>query len=68
MVFDVTNDVANGLELLSFLIGNVDAEFFLKRHDELDGVEGVGTEVFDEFGSMSAPKETGLIPDLFRIW
>ena len=58
MVFDVANDIADGLKLLSFFIGNVDAEFFLKRHDELDGVERVGTEVFDELGFWS---------DLFRV-
>jgi len=52
VVFDVANDIADGLKLLSFFIGNVDAEFFLKRHDELDGVEGVSTEVLDELGFL----------------
>mgnify|MGYP007073585307 CR=1 FL=1 len=50
VIFNVANDVADGLKLLSLFIRNVDAEFFLKRHDELDGVERVGTEVFDELG------------------
>jgi hypothetical protein len=53
VVFNISNDVTNGLKLLSLLVRNVDAEFFLKRHDELDGVEGVGTEVFDELGLWS---------------
>ncbi len=30
------------------VIGNLDAEFFFERHDQLDGVEAVGAQIFDE--------------------
>lgn len=48
---DVFDDVADALEFFGFLIGDFDGEFLLKGHDEFHGVEGVGTEVFDEAGS-----------------
>ena len=50
VVFDVANDVAYGLKFFGFFIGDFDAEFFFECHDEFDGVEGVGTKVFNEFG------------------
>lgn len=46
---DVAYDVADGEKLFCFVIRNFNAEFFFKRHYELDGIEGIGTEVFDEF-------------------
>ncbi len=49
-VGDISDDVANGLELFSFFIGNFDIEFFFEGHDELDGIERVCAEIFDEFG------------------
>ena len=48
--FDVFHDVSDALEFFGFFIGHFDGEFFFKGHDELDGVEGVGPEVFDEAG------------------
>ena len=30
------------------VVGNLDAEFFFERHDQLDGVEAVRAEIFDE--------------------
>ncbi len=45
---DVFDHVSDALELLSILVGNFDSEFFFESHDELDGIERVGTEVFDE--------------------
>jgi hypothetical protein len=46
--FDVFDDVADALELFGLFIRHFDAEFFFQRHHELDGVEGIGAEVFNE--------------------
>src|ERR1700733_10417143 len=35
------------------IIGNLAAKFFLECHDELDGVEAVGTKIVDEAGVFS---------------
>ena len=45
---DVGDSIADGLDALSILVGDGDAELLLKRHDELDDVERVGAEVVDE--------------------
>ena len=37
-----------GVLFLGFLVGNFDAEFLFKRHDQLDGVERIGAEVVNE--------------------
>ena len=42
--------VADGAELLRVLVGDVDVELLLERHDQLDGVQTVGAEVFHEAG------------------
>ena len=47
---DVGHHVAYSLELLGFFIRDFDVKFFFECHDEFDGVERVGTEIFDEFG------------------
>jgi hypothetical protein len=47
---DVANDITHGEQFFCCFIGHFDAEFFFKRHHELNGIERVGTEVFDEFG------------------
>jgi hypothetical protein len=49
-VLDVLHDVADGEELLRVAVGYFYAKFFFKSHDELDDVEGVGTQVLDKFG------------------
>ena len=38
------------MEFFGFFVGDFDGEFFFESHDEFDGVEGVGAEVFDEAG------------------
>lgn len=48
---DESHDVANGLELLCLIVWNFNVEFLFESHDELDGVEGVGTEVLNELSS-----------------
>src|SRR5215813_2865985 len=39
---DVLDGFLDARDLLGVLVGNLDAEFFLERHDELDGVERIG--------------------------
>jgi hypothetical protein len=48
---DVFDNVSYALEFLGFLIRDFDGELFLKGHDEFHGIQGVGTEVFDEAGT-----------------
>src|SRR4051794_16551686 len=48
VLVDVAVGVANALNLLRVLVGNLDAELLLETHDEFDGVERVGPEVVDE--------------------
>lgn len=46
---DVGYDITDGEKFFCFVIGYFNAEFFFEGHYELDGIEGIGTEVFDEF-------------------
>src|SRR5262245_17520887 len=45
---DVVDRFLHARDLLGILVGNLDAEFLLERHDELDRVERVGAQVVDE--------------------
>src|SRR6185312_8326741 len=44
-VFDRVADRHNGF---GGIIGNLDAELFFERHHQLDGVEAVGAQIFNE--------------------
>ena len=48
--FDIFYDVSDALEFFGLFIGHFDGEFFFKGHDEFNGVEGVGAEVFNKAG------------------
>lgn len=48
LAFDVLDRIADGGQLLGVFIRNLGAEFFFQRHHELDLIEGVGAEIFDE--------------------
>src|SRR3990170_718608 len=48
VLFDVAVGIANGVDLLGRVVGNLDAELFLESHHQLDDVEAVGTQVVDE--------------------
>jgi len=48
MFFDVFDDIADGREFFSLFIRHFDAELLFQRHDQLDGVERIRAEVFDE--------------------
>src|SRR5262249_60008354 len=58
VLFEKFDCVADGQNRLGGVIRNFTAEFFLKRHDELDRIETIGTEVIDE---------TGVLGDLLRL-
>src|SRR5215468_1166590 len=45
---EVGDDVAEGLELLGVVLGDLDSELLLHRHHELDEVERIGPEVVGE--------------------
>ena len=54
--FDVGDSVSYGLDLLGLFVGNFDAEFFLKLHDEVNGVEWISTQIGGErcsFGNLA---------------
>src|SRR5688572_18508678 len=48
VLFDVLVGVANRVDLLGRVVGNLDAELFLEGHHQLDNVEAVGAEIVDE--------------------
>src|SRR6266508_7002367 len=48
VLLDVFRGVADGLDLLGFLVGDLHPELFLEAHDELHEVERVGVQIFHE--------------------
>jgi hypothetical protein len=40
-------------DLLGRVVGDLDAEFFLEGHHQLDGVEAVGAQIVDEARAFS---------------
>ena len=50
MLLDEVDGVADGLDLLGGIVGNLDAEFLFERHHQFDGVEAVGAQIVDELG------------------
>src|SRR5918992_3687572 len=50
LLVQVVHGVADGPQLLGVLIRDVDVEFLLEGHDQLDGVQAVGAEVVHEAG------------------
>src|SRR5512135_3303760 len=48
----VPHDIVDGLadrgQLLGLVVGDIQPELLLEGHDQLDGVQGVGTEIVDE--------------------
>src|SRR4029079_14337518 len=45
---EVIHGVADRLELVGILVGDVETELLLERHDQLDDVERIRAEVLDE--------------------
>src|ERR1044072_2647425 len=50
VALDEADSVADGLDLLGGIVGNLDAEFLFERHHQFDGIQAVGTQVVDELG------------------
>src|SRR5690242_9158678 len=48
LVVEVLHRIADRAELLRLFVGDVDVEFLLERHDQLDGVEAVGAQILHE--------------------
>src|SRR5437016_13036953 len=51
LLVQVLHRLPHGAELLGLLVGDVDVEFLLEGHDQLNGVEAVGAEVLHELAS-----------------
>src|SRR5258708_39267558 len=50
VALDEADGVADGLDLLGGVVRDLDAEFLLEGHHQLDGIEAVRAKVVDEFG------------------
>src|SRR6266478_6825995 len=50
VLVDEVHRVLDRLDVLGLLVGDLDLEFLFHRHHQLDDVEGVGPEVFNEGG------------------
>ena|SRR5687767_12523445 len=48
VLLDVFGSVADCLDLLGFLVGDLHPELFLEAHDELHEVEGIGVQILHE--------------------
>src|ERR1700680_5039151 len=47
-LFEEFHRIADGEDGLGGVVGNLAAELLLERHDELDSIETIGTEIVDE--------------------
>ena len=54
---EVADGVAEGLDRLGSVVGNLDREFFFEGHHQFDLIEGIGAQIVDE---------AGLVDDLLR--
>src|SRR5690606_3872820 len=50
---DVIDRLLHRSDLLGFLVGDLALELFLEGHHQLDGVEGIRTQVIDEGGACA---------------
>ena len=50
MVFDIFDDVADGLDVLDLLVGDLAVELLLEGHDQVDDVQRVGAQVALDVG------------------
>ena len=48
LLLDVFHHVTDGLKFFRVFVRDFDGKHFLEGHDELDGVERIGTEILDE--------------------
>ena len=52
VLLEELDGVADGLDLLGGIVGDLAAELLLERHHELDRVEAVGAQIVDEAGVL----------------
>ena len=50
-LFDVSNDIGNGLKLFSFFVGYFDVKVFFESHHEFNGIQRISTEISMNFAS-----------------
>jgi hypothetical protein len=62
-LFDVFNDVSDGLQFFRVLIRNLNGKFFFKGHDQFHNVERIGPQIFDE--RRLGRDLLGIYPQLF---
>ncbi len=48
VLVDIVDRILDGRDLLGGVVGNLDPEFLLEGHDQLDDVEAVRAEIVDE--------------------
>lgn len=63
LVQDVLDSLLDGVDGVGVLVGDLNAEFLLNGHDDLNGVERVKTEVV---GEVSGGTDVGNIVDLVK--
>jgi hypothetical protein len=63
LVQDVLNSLVDGVDRVGILVGDLNAEFLLDGHDDLDGVKRVEAEVV---GEVSGGLDVGDIVDLIK--
>src|SRR6478609_6175579 len=50
VLLEKLDGIADGLDLLGGVIGNLAAELFLERHHQLDSIQAVRAQIIDEAG------------------
>src|SRR3954454_24223682 len=62
---DVFDRVLDLLDLLGLVVGNLDAEFLFESHDQLDRIERVRSDAFDQrrIGTKPVGVDTELLDD-----
>ena len=49
-VFDIFDYIADSLQFLGLLVGNLVAKLLFQRHDQLDRIERISAQILDELG------------------
>jgi hypothetical protein len=52
VLLDEADCIADSGDIFGSIIGDLDTEFFLERHDQLDGVQAVCAKIVDEVGFL----------------
>ena len=52
VVLDILNDIANSLDVLNLILGDLNVELILDAHNEVNNVKGISAEVISDIGSL----------------